>query len=196
MTLYKNRDNFAGVSEKIGAFFSKLGLTPNQWTFLSVIVVLIAGWFLINHNFFIGAVFVAISVFLDVVDGAVARHTKTASSRGAYIDTIVDRYVEAIIIFALLFITLPIFIFDASIWLFAYFFGFMMTTYAKASAKEKGLTKNEIRGGFLERSDRVILLTIGLFLASLNQTYLIYIIILLAFLSNITALQRIKTALS
>lgn len=194
MTLYKNRDNFAGASEKIGAIFSKLGLTPNQWTFLSVIVVLIAGWFLINHNFFIGAVFVAISVFLDVVDGAVARHTKTASSRGAYIDTIVDRYVEAIIIFALLFITLPIFIFDASIWLFAYFFGFMMTTYAKASAKEK--LGKEIRGGFLERSDRVILLTIGLFLASLNQVYLIYIIILLAFLSNITALQRIKTALS
>jgi len=107
MTLYKNKDNFAGVSEKVGAIFSKLGLTPNQWTFLSVIVVLIAGWFLINHNFFLGAVFVAISVFLDVVDGAVARHTKTASSRGAYIDTIVDRYVEAIIIFALLFITLP-----------------------------------------------------------------------------------------
>jgi len=196
MTLYKNREKFNKFSEKIGYIFSTIGLTPNQWTFLSIIIALIGVWFIVNYNFFWGAIFVLISIFLDIVDGSVARATKQVSKIGGYLDTIVDRYVEAFIIGGLVLINLPDFIIDFRFWLFAYFFGSLMTTYVKAAAVEKNLKKSEIRGGLVERADRMILLIIGLFLAVLSPVYLVYMVVLLAFLSNITTLQRIKIAFS
>ncbi|MFH1364952.1 MAG: CDP-alcohol phosphatidyltransferase family protein, partial [Candidatus Aenigmatarchaeota archaeon] len=141
MTLYKKGDRFSGFSVRVGEIFSNFGLTPNQWTFLSIIAVLIGVWFITQYNFFMGATFILIAAFLDVVDGSVARVMGKASRRGAYLDTIVDRYVEAFIIFGLLLINLPSFVVGISFWLFAYFFGSIMTTYVKAAAKEKDLKK-------------------------------------------------------
>ena len=64
----------------------------------------------------------------------------------------------------------------------------------RSAAKEKNLTVNEIKGGLLERAERLIILFVGILLAYLNTSYLTYIIVLLAVLTNITALQRIKIA--
>jgi phosphatidylglycerophosphate synthase len=110
------------------------------------------------------------------------------------LDTVVDRYVEGIIIIGLLFAGLPDFYLPVTAWLFVYFFGAMMTTYAKAAAKEKELTEKELRGGFLERAERLLILFIGILVASLDTFYLTYTIVVLAVLSNITVLQRVWAA--
>ena len=75
-----------------------------------------------------------------------------------------------------------------------YLFGSMTITYAKAAAKEKELTKKEISGGLLERPERMILLFIGIVSAYFSPLYLTYVLVLLAVLVNITALQRIRIA--
>jgi len=131
-----------------------------------------------------------------MVDGAVARVTGKASRFGAYLDTIVDRYVEAIIVFGLLFIGLPEFFIPIYAWIFLYLFGSMMTTYAKAAAKEKEIIPEgkELKGGILERAERLIILFIGIIAAAFNPMYLTYVIVLLAILTNISALQRIWIA--
>jgi len=195
MTLYKNRDKFSSLSIRIGEVFSELGLTPNQWTFMSLVFAVISVYFITQYSFLLAGIFVLITIFLDVVDGSVARATRKSTTKGAYLDTVVDRYVEAILILGLLVITLPMIFFPASIWLFLYFFGSIMTTYVKAAAKEKDLTKKEIKGGLIERTDRMIILLVGIFLASLSIYYLAYVVVLLAILSNITVLQRIGIAL-
>src|SRR5262249_4274972 len=134
--LYEKRKNFSGFEAKIGKFFSKLPLTPNQWTLLSLILALFTFYFLYIENFVLAAISFALAAFFDIVDGNVARTRKVATVKGAYYDTIVDRYVEFLIILALFFIGLP------ALWLIAYLFGSTMTTYAKAAAREKNLTKD------------------------------------------------------
>jgi len=194
MVLYKRRDKFANFSVKVGLAFSKLPLSPNQWTCLSLVPVLFALYFLVNGQFLYAAGLFLLSAFLDLVDGSVARVTGTVSKKGAYLDTVVDRYVEGIIVLGLLFASLPDFFLPIQAWLFLYFFGAMMTTYVKAAAKEKELTEKEIKGGFLERAERLLILFIGILVASLDPFYLSYTIVVLAVLSNITALQRIWEA--
>ncbi len=196
MTLYKNRERFGSLSTKIGKIFSKIPLTPNQWTIFSLVPAIIAVYFLSQQNFLIAGSLFIFASFLDMVDGAVARVTKTASKFGAYLDTVVDRYVEAIIVFGLLFVGLPEFYIPAYAWIFLYLFGGMMTTYAKAAAKEKEIIPEgkELKGGILERSERLIILFVGIIAAAFNPVYLTYVIVLLAVLTNISALQRIWIA--
>ena len=194
MVLYKKRDRFAQLSVKVGIIFSKLPLSANQWTILSLVPVFFALWFLIQGQFLYAAGLFLLSAFMDLIDGSVARVTGTVSRKGAYLDTVVDRYVEGIIILGLLFAGLPDFYLPIYAWLFLYFFGAMMTTYVKAAAKEKELTEKELKGGFLERAERLLILFIGMLAASLDTFYLTYTIVALAVLSNITALQRIWAA--
>ena len=194
MTLYKRRDRFSGFSVKVGILFSKIGLSPNQWTLISLIPVILAVYFLMNQEFIWAAILFIISSFIDLIDGSVARVTGKVSKLGAYLDTIVDRYIEGIIIFGLLFAGLPDLWLPISAWLFLYFFGGMMTTYAKAAAKEKELVEEELKGGLLERAERLIILFIGILLAYFDPFYLTYVIVVLAILTNITAIQRIYKA--
>jgi phosphatidylglycerophosphate synthase len=194
MVLYNKRDRFANFSVKIGIAFSKLPLSANQWTLLSLVPIIFALWFLVSQQFLPAAGLFLLSAFMDLIDGSVARVTGTVSKKGAYLDTVVDRYVEGIIIFGLLLAGLPDFYLPVAAWLFLYFFGAMMTTYVKAAAKEKELVEKELRGGFLERAERLLILFIGILVASLDPFYLTYTIVVLAVLSNITALQRVWAA--
>ena len=192
MTLYKNRDKFSGVSQAVGR---KFAFAPaNAYTALALVLAAAAAYFIANGRFLPAAVLFAVAAFFDMVDGAVARRRKEAGKRGAYLDSVSDRYVEAVLAFGLLFAVLPYFYVPAYFWIALYLFGSMMTTYARAVAAEKSISK-DLRGGLLERGDRMILLFIGLILGVVSPLYLIYVLAALAILSNVSALQRISIAL-
>ena len=194
MTFYKNRKKFSNISVKIGSAFSRFGLTPNQWTIISILPAIIALYYLVNLQFAEAALFFIISSFLDLVDGSVARVMGKTTKLGAYLDTMMDRYVEFLIVLGVLFVALqgmmPSFFLPAAAWVFIYLFGSMMTSYAKAAAKEKELTDSEIKGGLLERAERLIILFAGVLFAEFSIMYLTYFMVFLAVVSNITALQR------
>jgi phosphatidylglycerophosphate synthase len=196
MTFYKNRDKFKGFSLSIGRAFSRVGITPNQWTMISLIPVLIAVYVLTQGMFVVAGLLFILSSFLDLVDGAVARQTNNATKLGAYLDTVVDRYVEVIIIFGILLAGIPGFFIPSYAWIFLYLFGGLMTTYSKAAAKEKEIIPKgrELKGGLLERAERLLILFIGMLAAGINPVYLTYVIALLAILTNVSALQRIGIA--
>lgn len=194
MTLYKSRRRFEGLSIKVGIAFSKLGLSANQWTGLTLIPTFIALYFLVEGSFLLAAVFFIVSAFFDLIDGSVARVTGTASKLGAYLDTIMDRYVEFLVVLGLLFVSLPDILLPVKVWVFLYLFGGLMTTYSKAAAKEKGLVEGELKGGLLERAERLLILFAGILLASIDTVFLSYILVLLAVLANLSALQRIWIA--
>ncbi len=196
MAMYAARERFQSLSIKIGIIFSKVGLSPNQWTMISILPVLVAVYFLYYHEFITAALLFIVSSFIDLVDGSVARVTGRVSRLGAYLDTVVDRYVEGIIIIGLVFVSLPPFLIDARVWIMIFFFGGMMTTYVKAAAKEKELVTRELKGGLLERAERLIILFVGILLASIDMMFLTYVLVLLAILTNITALQRMWKAVS
>ena len=193
--LEEKREKFKKISEKMGEAFAKLGLSPNQYTLFSLFFVLISFYFLTSKNLVLALIFFVIASVLDFIDGAVAKFLKRETKKGAYLDTISDRYVEGIILLGFLFLPLADFLLPAKIWIFLAFFGSLMTTYSKAAAKEKELTQAELKKGLLGRAERIILIILAIFLGIFNLSWMFYPIIFLAVFSNLTALQRIYLSL-
>ena len=105
MVLEQKRKDFKGMEKIIGEIFSKPGLNPNQYSLFSILFVLFSLYSLFHNNLFFAFIFFVIAIFLDLVDGAVARLTQKATREGAYIDTICDRYVEAVILLGFFFMS-------------------------------------------------------------------------------------------
>jgi len=193
--LYKKRDYFDRLSKIIGIIFSRFPLSPNEWTLVGLLLTLITFYFLIKNEFIIASAFFAFTAFIDIIDGAVAKVNNKVSVLGTYLDTITDRYVEFIIIFGLFFVEYPYFIFSANIWLFIVLFGSLMTSYSISAAHEEGVEERKLRGGILERAERMIFLFLIVLLSTFSKTYALYLIVIMAILANITALQRIWIAI-
>ena len=187
---------FKDLEKIIGKIFGSLPLTPNQYTYLSGIFALIGLYFMIQENIIYAIIFFLIAGGLDFVDGAVARAKNMSSKVGAYLDTVFDRYVEAILLFGLLFLSFPVVIFPSYVWIFLILFGSIMTTYVKSAAKEKELLDVELKGGIFSRAERLIMSFIILLSLVIVPQFTIYLIILMAILSNIAAIQRIWRSLS
>lgn len=198
--LYKHRDKFSGFSEKVGRIFGRLPINPNGWTLLSIVVALASFYFLLQEDFIPAALLFGIAAFLDIVDGSVAKANNKVSVLGAYLDTITDRYVEFIIIFGLFFAAYPhldflgLSLFSSKTLLLILLFGSLMTSYSISAAHEKGVEERRLRGGILERGERMILLFVIIMLSAFSRTYALYLIAIMAMLANITALQRIWIA--
>ena len=208
--LSENREKFKKIEIKTGEFFSKLGLTPNQYTLISLFFAILDFYFLIKNpstakggdermfidiDLILALIFFLLATILDFIDGAVARFTQKATKKGAYLDTISDRYIEGIILLGFLFLPLADFLLPAKVWIFLALFGSFLTTYSKAAAKEKEMVTEELKKGLLGRGERVILIFLAMLLGIFNLSFVIYPIIILAIFSNITAFQRIYLAL-
>jgi len=194
--LTEKREKFKNIEVKLGEIFSKLGLTPNQYTLISLFFISISFYFLIKEKLILALIFFLIAAFLDFIDGAVAKFLKKETKIGAYLDTICDRYIEGIILLGFLFLPLVDFLLPAKIWIFLALFGSLLTTYTKAAAKEKGLVSEELKKGLLGRPERIILIVLAIILGFINLSWILYPIIILAIFSNLTALQRIYLALT
>ncbi len=198
MTLYKRREKFASLSIKVGKIFSKFPISPNQWTLLSLLPAILGFIAAYYGNILAAAIFFGLTAFFDIIDGAVARAVGKAANFGAYLDTVVDRYIEFIVIASVFFLDLPDFYFPIYVWLFALIFGSMLSTYVKSASAEKNIIKKDghgIKGGILEHPDRLILLFMVFLLSLASKNYATYLVVAIAILSNISALQRVFKAL-
>lgn len=194
--LAEKREKFKKIEIIIGQIFSKIPFSPNQYTVVSLLFAFLSLYFLSRKNLPLALAFFIIAGFLDLVDGAVARISGRATKNGAFLDTIFDRYVDGIVLLGFLFLELPFVILPAAAWIFLALFGGFATTYAKAAAKEKKLVTKELKTALLGRAERVILIYVAMILGIFNIDLVIYPIIILAILSNISALQRIYLALN
>ena len=194
--LAERREKFKKIEIIIGQVFSKIPLSPNQYTIVSIPFAFLSLYSLSRKNLPLALTFFIVASFLDLVDGAVARISGWSTKKGAFLDTICDRYVEGIVLLGFLFLKLPFIILPAAAWIFLALFGGFATTYAKAAAKEKELVTEELKTALLGRAERVILIYVAMILGIFNINLVIYPIIILAILSNISALQRIYLALN
>jgi CDP-diacylglycerol---glycerol-3-phosphate 3-phosphatidyltransferase len=132
-----------------------------------------------------GGVLLLISSGFDILDGALARVSGREQKYGAFLDSTVDRYAEAMTSIALLYY----FIFhghhtlEPMLVVFA-LTGSLLVSYVRARAQSLGFNGD---GGLLARPERVVITVIGLVIAPL----LIWALWILAVLTNVTAVQRI-----
>lgn len=200
MSMLKSRLETESVDRKL-LVFSRLGLHPNTWTILALIMAIAGFISLCVHELFAGIILFGLSGLLDMVDGAVARATGLVSATGAFIDGVLDRYVEFLLIFGLMIYLGDglYFIVPLKFWFMLLVFGSIMTSFVRAYADHRGLVKDEKvisgMGGLLERAERLILIYLGMIGGLINLSWLVICIVLAAILSNLTVLQRIYLAI-
>ena len=134
---------------------------------------------------------------LDIVDGRVARRTNGASARGAFLDSVIDRYSDS-------FAYLGLAVFFRHTWvLWAVLFGLiggLIVSYARARGEGLG---THCHVGLLQRPERYVILGFGTIFGSLlehltgpwlpgqHYSLVIFTIVFLAILINFTAIQRV-----
>jgi archaetidylinositol phosphate synthase len=187
-------------TDRILGRFSAFGLAPNSWTILSIVPAIGGLIALFSRHLAVGLMLFALSGFMDMVDGAVARATDQTSSRGAFIDGVLDRYVELLLILGLaIYLDNTYFLLPPEIWMVLLLFGALMTSFVRAYADHREIvTKPEdlkSMGGLLERAERLMLLYVGMFLGLFDTGWMMAVIAITAVLANLTALQRILFAL-
>lgn len=178
--------------------FSKLPLSPNAWTALSILPAIIGFYYLISpKNLLYGALLFLFAAFLDIVDGGVARVTGRVSNLGAYLDGVMDRIVETMLFFGLMLYGVADYILPGYVWAsLALFFGSAMTSFVEVYADHRQAISDpkilEKMGGILERLERITLVFIGMLLGYFAApVYLTYALAVVSVLAVLTVLQRI-----
>jgi CDP-diacylglycerol--glycerol-3-phosphate 3-phosphatidyltransferase len=161
---------------------ARTGVTPNMLTIIGfllnvgVAAVLAAGYLRL------GGVLLILSASFDALDGTLARQTGQQSRFGAFFDSTVDRYSEAVVYLGLL-----IYFVDQGaqlevLLIFVAIVGSLMVSYARARAEGLDL---ECKVGLLTRFERVVILCGGLILNVVTLA-----LWTVAILANLTAVQR------
>src|SRR6266542_323303 len=136
-----------------------------------------------------GALFLLFNA-LDFLDGAVARAAGTAGAYGAFLDSVLDRYSEAVVFVGLLIWfsgTQELIGLGATALALV---GSFMVSYCRARAEGLGL---ECEVGLLQRPERIVVLGIGLMFSELTHPMvLVAVLIALALLTDLTAVQRMR----
>jgi len=173
---------FKGLLDPIGAFFNRIGVTPNMMTMLGLLGNIVGAWFLSQGNMFLGGVFVLVCTPFDALDGTMARLRGEANEFGAFVDSVTDRYSELFILGGLLYHFTTQNDHTSAIVVYAAAAGSVLVSYIKARADS---LKFDANVGILTRMERYLVIAP---LLLFNQPVIAVWIV--AVLANITALQR------
>lgn len=173
--------------------FVHRGVPPMTITYAQVGVSLLVAAAYASGLIYVAGFLTLFAGTLDILDGKVARRGAGASRRGAFLDSVMDRYAE-------FFGYAGLVVFFADDWrqwaAILAIVGGMMVSYTRARAEGLGV-RCEV--GLLQRPERFVLLGFGSIFSSIlehvvgggDHVLLTITIVVLAILSHITAMQRI-----
>jgi len=180
------------ISLRISKLLLKTGITPNQISVLSTVIGLVGASFFFSGEYFyliLGGIIIHIHSIVDGCDGEVARLKLRQTKYGGWLDSVLDRYVDAAIIFGLVYGYWSI-TGDTTIWVIGFFalIGTFLNSYTSdkydSIFKNGDMTKkSKFRMG---RDVRLLLIVIG---ALTNQIPIMLII--LAVMANFEAIRRL-----
>ncbi|MDD3622970.1 MAG: CDP-alcohol phosphatidyltransferase family protein [Methanofollis sp.] len=175
------REKTEGILSRVGAVIGKTGVTPNMLTVTGLVVTVGAAALIAVGHLMAAGVVLAFGGLFDALDGAVARANGQVSRFGAFFDSVLDRYAEAVLFGG-------VFLYCAGdettqVLTFAALVGSLMVSYTRARAE--GLDV-ECRTGLFTRLERMLVLIIGLLTG-----FLVPAIWILAIFTNLTAVQRV-----
>jgi len=164
---------------------------PNLLTMLGFALTVVAGvFYAVDHVRTAGALVLLGGAF-DVFDGRVARLSGLASKFGSFYDSTLDRISEVVVYLGLLSLynryQADLTMIDLILLATA---GSLMVSYTRARAEALGL---DCTVGFMQRPERIVLLGGGslLFGSMWEGKVISIVIIVIALLTNVTAVQRI-----
>ena len=164
--------------------FLKIGFTANMMTILGCLGHIFAFWLIFEGKFLASGILLFIFACSDVVDGTMARMTNDGKGTefGAVLDSVTDRISEFLCLSG---IAMYYSVRGETIWVIACLatmMGSFLVPYTRAKGELYGL---DMRLGILTRVERYLVLVISLIVGFPNIG-----MVIIAVLSNITALQR------
>jgi len=156
---------------------------PNVLTAVGLGINAVAAYTLSRGEFLYAGLIVLFGAVFDLVDGEVARSSDRVTRFGGFLDSVLDRYSDLILLMGML-------VYYAGINRFGYIVltavamtGSVLVSYARSRA-ENEIDKCKV--GFLERPERIVLIIIG---ALTNR--MAPVLWVIAVISNITVIARI-----
>lgn len=184
--------------EPIMGFLTSRRVHPNVISTLGFLITCSSGYFFHQHKVSTAGLLILVGGLFDLFDGTVARRTGLASSFGAFYDSTLDRLSEIVVYLGLLSLynDYRLELGDVAMiyWIVLAMAGSLMISYTRARAEGLGIN---CYVGLMQRPERVILLGFAALIFGetemLGQQGLVLksVIILLAILTNLTAIQRI-----
>jgi archaetidylinositol phosphate synthase len=168
----------------------KMGLTPNMISATGIVLAFLsalayAEWQLNAFYLLLATILLLLSGFCDALDGVLARSYQETTTFGGFLDSLLDRYADAIVYAGIIVGELC-----DRLWGLTALIGSLLVSYSRARAEAAGIKMESI--GLAERAERMIILAIASLVAFFWQPEkaINVGIILLAILSNLTVLQR------
>jgi CDP-diacylglycerol--glycerol-3-phosphate 3-phosphatidyltransferase len=177
------KEPFQRLGDPVAQVLLRAHVRPNHLTVVGLGVSILAACALAGGRLRVCAVLLALAGLFDFFDGSLARLANRVSAFGAFLDSVVDRYSDLVVLVgAVLYYERQA---DATGVLLTLItlVGTVMVSYTKARAQSVGLAC-EI--GLMERPERLIVLIAG---AAFNVVTPAMVV--LAVLTNLTAVQRI-----
>lgn len=172
------------VKKFIDPLARKINIKPNYLTILGLLIALVAAYMFAMGSLLWGGIFIALSGFLDIIDGAVARNNNSTTKFGGFLDSTADRFSDAFIIIGI--------IYGGFV---GWFFGILAlhaslsVSYVRARAEVEGIPCGV---GIAERAERLVILMVGAFLGVFfGSNIMSAAVILIMVLGYFTVLQRV-----
>jgi archaetidylinositol phosphate synthase len=189
MTLDRLRPHTKQLFAPFVALAVRLGLTPNSCTLISLLGAGAAAIAFYYGDILLGVLMVAVNAVFDAIDGAIAREKRIESPKGDFLDHVIDRYADILIITGIAaggFASWPIGVLALT--------GVLMSSYLGTQAQAVGAGR--FYGGVLGRADRLVLLMVAGVLdliiphTFLGMQLLGWLLVIFGIFGHITALQR------
>ena len=190
--LNRFREKLVPITTLIGNNFGSLGLSPTYWSMIAFAFAILSSIFFGISTFLseqgivfpsqiIASIMLLISGFFDIVDGSVARVSKRATSRGAFLDSNFDKISEALI-----FIGIAVGGLSSPILAMIALSTSILVSYLRARTESLGI---DLKGvGIGERAERLLILSICGFIPISGSIQ--WGIIIIIILSSFSFIQR------
>ncbi len=161
-------------------------VTPNTITIIGFLVTIAAGVLVAMGHLLAGGIVVLVAGFFDMLDGALARSTNQVSRFGGILDSTLDRLSEAALLVPITILYAREGLMNGVILAGLALPGSFVVSYIRARAEAAGI---DCEVGFFTRTERVIVLALGLLL---DQLFIALGIIV--FFSYLTVVHRLLHA--
>lgn len=181
--LSHHREAFHALADPVARVLLRAHVRPNHLTLAGLGVSAVAAHALAGGRSGTGAALLALAGLFDFFDGALARAARQVTPFGAFLDSVVDRYSDMLVMFGVLFFYHRTGDGIGAMLTMLALAGTVMVSYTRARAESIGVPCHI---GLMERPERLIVLVAGAASGLLTPAMAV-----LAILTNVTALQRI-----
>jgi len=188
------RHSVYAIIEPVTQWLVRRGIHPNAISVAGFLVTLAGAWLYSQDHVRTAGACVLAGGILDIFDGRVARVSGLASKFGNFFDSTLDRISEIAMYLGLMTLYNGYGAELADIWMIYVITlalgGSLMVSYTRAKAEALGF---DCSVGLMQRAERILLLGLGSLAFGLAWSGIVIsvIIVTVAVLTNLTALQRI-----